>query len=156
MNWGSYENIKPKISSRIKGPQPWVSGLACRKGAWEMEFPGRHSPQAVGKSAQAARAQSSLWREDARAAPPALAEVSAGQLRRWVPVPLEGQESLAANICLPTQLAKSRGEGKTRRSRGLATVRSWCLWRQRDPLWETESSGAGIAGQDERIFWPPR
>ncbi|XP_010991462.1 inactive serine/threonine-protein kinase VRK3 isoform X2 [Camelus dromedarius] len=47
-----------------------------------MEFPGRHSPRAVGRSVQAARAQSSLGGEDARAAPPAQAEVSAGQLRR--------------------------------------------------------------------------
>ncbi|XP_037675406.1 inactive serine/threonine-protein kinase VRK3 isoform X3 [Choloepus didactylus] len=49
-----------------------------------MGFPGRHIPGAVGKLAAPARAQSCLRAEDARAAPSAQAEVSAGQLRRMV------------------------------------------------------------------------
>lgn len=59
MGWGREGTIPPPAS---------IGGLACREGVWEMEFPGKHSPGPVGRSAAPARAQPRLRAEDARAA----------------------------------------------------------------------------------------
>lgn len=52
-----------------------IRGRACRGGLWEMEFPGRRSPGAVGKSAAPARTPQA---QDARAALSALRKFSRG------------------------------------------------------------------------------